>query len=511
MNNPDNLIALNLLEATVTIYPQDNSGAPILTAPIWSGAQGEHLTVMERWLKAQTKPTGARYPKTHPLLPQYEIQLGRLWVLALNLLSGFKTQNGRYVLDILWNHEEELGWHRWVFYGVTISERNLASQDVDGGFTDDQTFDAEYYVPTAGTGTPPAITSTLPYLVRYVSEGENSVLYTYDFNARTFTGVEDTTGRAVLATDGSSNFSITFAGHAYPALQIAAGDGITKVIALETGSARAQDLPRLDFFLGPTRLASVTERGKLIASDFVEADGLELHEGFLIGAGPALRLAAGGAQFLSVTEFAPTDVANLSAWHRADSLTQSDGAAVAPWPDDSGNNLTLTPTGSPTIELTDGIWAVQIRDGDRLTGANLNSGTVNWFIVAQRQEAQLNRVLAGVGRQSDTAHILLRSGPKPSSDLNGTALAGTAFDENKWSIYELQKTPTAATLRLNGIDCGTASLSSFGAALPLYLGGAPAENSWNGRLAESLLFTRNLSNAEKDAIRTWLRAIHNLP
>jgi len=55
----NNAIVLNLIEAQVTLYAAQADGTP--GGAIWSGQVAERLSVRERWLTLQTRPTGAAY------------------------------------------------------------------------------------------------------------------------------------------------------------------------------------------------------------------------------------------------------------------------------------------------------------------------------------------------------------------------------------------------------------------------------------------------------------------
>ena len=283
--NTENTICLNLIEAVVTLYPANADGTPQLGAPIWCGCDAENLHASERWLKRETMASGVRYPKKHLFVPQFEISIGRLWVLASNQLAGWDTAYTNYVLDIVWVEEETQEWHRKTFYGVTLNERSWAAGDVERGLVENQIFDAQYMVPAGGGGAPPAvIPATLPYRVVYTgADGISVLLYTYDAATHLFTAVATTTGRAII----TSPFAVQFAGDAQPVLQVSATASLayrtsavyrnavsyrqTALLAhgIFAAAALPADLPRLDFYYGNNRLATVTRAG-VYDVDFVE-------------------------------------------------------------------------------------------------------------------------------------------------------------------------------------------------------------------------------------------------
>ena len=273
-----NEIALNLLESTVTLYPADATGAAILDSPIWTGVTVENLVAKERWIKIETRPTGAPYPKKHPLIQQYEISLARVWSLQVPTADGgFVANQGSYVLDIVWQDEDSNDWHRETFYNVTISDRERTSRDIDSGFTDGQVFDAEYMSPPSGGNgaVTDLVSGTVPMVIRHVSSAGTVDLYTYDPATHGFsessTGISS--GRASVGNSGTGVnqvFNVTFAGASNPALQVKA-DGGLKAAALATGAPNTAQVPRVEFWCGNRRAASLTQTGILFAPGFYNA------------------------------------------------------------------------------------------------------------------------------------------------------------------------------------------------------------------------------------------------
>jgi len=94
-----NTIILDLLEARVTLYTTAADGLS-LGRPVeraGGGATDGAGTVVV----LETRPSGAPYPIKHPLVPQYEISIERVWALPLNNLPGFSPTNQTYVLEVI--------------------------------------------------------------------------------------------------------------------------------------------------------------------------------------------------------------------------------------------------------------------------------------------------------------------------------------------------------------------------------------------------------------------------
>ena len=247
-------ILLNLLEARVTLYATQSDGS--LGAAIWSGQSAERLTVRERWIKVETRPTGARFPRQHPLVPQYDLSLDRVWALPLSDLVGFHPAPQIYILEILWTEEDGGQWHRRTFYGVTIDARNLASQTIETEFVDGQEFQAQYFLADSGPGSaPPTPPVSVPWRVVWSGLDGTWPLYSYD----PATGFTEQAGalastHAVIAADGSR---IQFAGASVPVLTTSA----TGVSVADLHDQLPALGPQLRFLQGETLLAVVTPQG----------------------------------------------------------------------------------------------------------------------------------------------------------------------------------------------------------------------------------------------------------
>ena len=250
-----NTIILDLLEARVTLYTTAADGLSLGNA-LWSGQVAERLTVREQWVVLETRPAGTPYPIKHPLVPQYEVSIDRVWALPLNNLPGFSPTNQTYVLEVIWTEEDTQQWHRRTFYGVTIASRSFGAQNVESEFVDGQEFAAQYVLVDAGGASyPPQPVIAMPLVVFWSGSDGYYPLYTYDtLSGFLLASGESTTGHATIAMDGSS---ITFFGATGPVLaSTAAGATVGELHdTLPTG------VPQLQFFLGTTLLGVVSPAG----------------------------------------------------------------------------------------------------------------------------------------------------------------------------------------------------------------------------------------------------------
>lgn len=365
-----NTIAMTLIEATLTLYPADATDAPITDQPIWSGVEANNLEIAEHWVKVRNTPTGVRVPRNHPLVAQYQIGIERVWALPLGDLLGFKPVKNRYVLDILWTDEESGDWHRETFYGVTISERTRRSKEVDGGFVENQQFEAEDVKQDSGRGTPPPLPTAPLYTVKYIdTDNRVTSLYTYDASTRAFTEATSgvTAGKATIVQDDTS-FRVQFAGASWPALEILPS-GELHAAQLKTGTAEASDLPRLEFYCGSSRYLTVDRWGEVFARSFFESPSI-------LSALPSFQVAFTSIvcqinqdvlQAGSFVTFSPSQVSGLKLWCSAESLTGLSEGLLSRWPDQSGN-------GNDLLQAVAGVKPTLLRKpplADSLTGAAL--------------------------------------------------------------------------------------------------------------------------------------------
>ena len=346
-------LALNLLECVLTLYPQNADGTPNLDMPVWSGVPAQNLRVADRWIKVETKPTGAPYPIKHPLIPQFEISIARVWALYEENLNGVVPDQGTYVLDIVWTEEQSGQWHRETFYGVTISDRDRASRNEEQGFTEELVFDAQYYVLDSGQDAVLPLSGTLPMRVVFVDGGSSIPIYNYNPLNQTFT--ETNSGLSASFATLTNNppgtdppFEIIFASAEFPVLWLD-GTGATRTFNLVSGVPLSSSTSRLDFYIGPTRVGSLDANGTLYGNQFLGNPQLAQSNAFQFVSNNAVQLTldATAARASGWHLFNPSDVVGdgsceLMCWVRVENLASlEEGQALTSWPDESGNGNDL--------------------------------------------------------------------------------------------------------------------------------------------------------------------------
>ena len=212
----------------------------------------------------------------------------------------------------------------------------------------------------------------------------------------------------------------------------------------------------------------------------------------------------------------PLTVPGLKLWVRTESLAAlADGAAVASWPDESGNGKHLAQAiaaQKPVHDLdADGLPAVLFDGADDMlvTAANvLNTDRHTIFLVARPLATQTNDAV-GTGGTGNGDLLWMLAGDRArghiwrgaeSNTTDGVAL----IHDGSFAIFEQETTATNLILRLNGNVDVTHALTgpAAGVSKPVYLGSRL--NSWffNGYV-RALLVYEGKPKGESPA--GWLR------
>ncbi len=465
------------------------------------------FTLRDRWIKLETRPTGAKHPRKHKLAPQFELTLGRVWALPLAQLTGFNPARASYVLDVVWKEETTGDWHRETFYGVTISERTCGARDRDGEFIEDQVFDAEYLAPpSGGSGAVPALTTTLPLTVRYVSATEEVLLYTYDPATHVFTEAVTVTSRATVYPNAefpNAAFHVIFAGAGFSAFRVRS-DYVLEAFEYRTGAPLPGELPRLDFYAGTVRIGTVAANGRMYAAQLFNSPPAAGEGGFeFYAAGAVLcgTLAGTGLRGSVLRTFTPADLAGLRLWVEVADLGSD---ADFPWPDRAGvgalaavNDVHYHATDDPLFPLEpDGRPFVYV-DKDTSShlrnqqAASLETDNHALFLVAKPGQVDgigggSNMGLVTTGGLGDTAAAgdlaLVQLGYKLQGHfwtdagdewVEGTTLLGSKpVERERWVLAEQAVNGLNLKIRLNGQLEGTRTLTGdkAGATKEIFLG-----------------------------------------
>lgn len=203
----------------------------------------------------------------------------------------------------------------------------------------------------------------------------------------------------------------------------------------------------------------------------------------------------------------PSSIAGLQLWLKADAITGvANGAALATWPDSSGNgrNATQGTAANRPIYNTNqinGLPAVSFdatNDG-MVTTWVVSSGSLTLLVLLRATLTSGNhRAVQGTANW----HI----GPYQTlyRYFNGVLMAGHAIVAGAWTYMGATQTTGLGILYVNGTP--VASNGSSGLPSTVTLGGSGLFNEpLAGDIAEVIGFNRVITNDERSAIHQYIR------
>jgi chitodextrinase len=214
---------------------------------------------------------------------------------------------------------------------------------------------------------------------------------------------------------------------------------------------------------------------------------------------------------------------DLRVWLRADSITQSNGTAVANWSDQSGNSNdaiqntagnqpifhTSVLNGRPVVTFTGGTAKNHLSIAD---DSSLSVTRVSMIAVIRRSSGTgvavvAEKYTAGTGpgyslrmQTVTTARSIINSNNATTNananpiSLNSFVLLASVYDQAANAVF------------VNG---AAAASNSYTTAIntpagSLYVGGQPTQNSFDGDIAELLIYGRGLTVAERHNIEAYI-------
>lgn len=227
----------------------------------------------------------------------------------------------------------------------------------------------------------------------------------------------------------------------------------------------------------------------------------------------------------------PLDISGLRCWYTVDTLSSlADGAAVASWPDSSGNGLTMaqgTSGNRPTVDGTNLLNGRRIVafDGsnDFLSVAGSispSSGQWSAFVVAKvdtvsgvhsifdNDEGTGSNRIAQIVRTNGTAAEAIAFNTGPSAFTDG---GGTTISTSTYFLFTAVRTSSAIEMWVNqssGGSTATTGTPATASTTRLTLGGGALGPSQflNGRIAEVVGYSKAVSSIERSVIESYLKA-----
>lgn len=226
--------------------------------------------------------------------------------------------------------------------------------------------------------------------------------------------------------------------------------------------------------------------------------------------------------------FAPTDISGLAAWFRADLLVLNDNDPISTWADVSGQGNTLTGAGvaRPLYKaaIINGLPVARFDGTDDLlskaspVGVPNGSGPLSIFDVSSRGASVVQRSI--IGRSTGATGWNLQHGDGANAQaIRLTTPSVIDYDAgNAWpaaSTFYSHSTVLDASADCsfwrNGVFLGTEAHTVFGNAttadLIMGTGGA---STWDGDVAELLVYNAELSVGARQAVEAYLMRKYGL-
>jgi hypothetical protein len=298
---------VTLLEAEIRLYREAPDGSvDIGSAPVIIGS-AERLRLKDGLIEVETRPTGTNHPRVHHLGEIHEISIERVWRLDERALVDYQLQlNQRYVLVMGWTEDvaERPVWYSRTYYGVTDQTAEMEAQSRQGSLTPEHSLQwrAEQLVCDGGDGVYVFQEDQIDpeMYVQWVKGWETLRLFDYDtVNGFTETSAGISGGRASISTAGDLLISIE--GEA--AMRVEDGELVVGEL-IEAPGIAAIDSPRLEFWRGSQRLATLSKDGRLrvfAAAEETPSYGTERFH-FSGTGGLVATLSATGLQAVAIVE-----------------------------------------------------------------------------------------------------------------------------------------------------------------------------------------------------------------
>ena len=210
----------------------------------------------------------------------------------------------------------------------------------------------------------------------------------------------------------------------------------------------------------------------------------------------------------------------LAAWFNSDVGVTTSSGNVTQWNDQSGNGYNVTQTVGPNApgigqDADSGLPVVTFNGNQLLTTSAQVSGLDDVTIItvagATDPDAGGNQTLVTVGALYDNEGARIfsyTSGDETFGNSNTTATGGSVPANSSLNINTVTFSDSGGTANFysQGIADGMGSITatSLASGLTLGSGSYTPSGSWNGNIAEVIVYNRVLSTAERQAVEGYL-------
>lgn len=259
---------LQVWDATFALYRVDVNDAPVGTA-IFLGAAAEKARLWGEYAERMVQRHGRQFESVYHENESHFIELENVATVSVaeeQEAAAELRRNERYALVVVWHDEDTEVWRKRTYLGVKAQPPKLG----DNNLNQTLRFRAEKLESqTAGRGDMPSLGIARYGEVRYI--GTDSItLYTYASDDNRFHAIDEglLPGRAAIVFEDGV-MEISFDG---VVAMRASASGVECNSIDATGATFSDDSPRLEFWMGGVRRASLTSAGDLVVAEITEAD-----------------------------------------------------------------------------------------------------------------------------------------------------------------------------------------------------------------------------------------------
>jgi hypothetical protein len=257
-------------QADFALYLADDNWN-VGNASIFLGGCLEDLSPETEFVAHRLDAHGDPFGRTIHVDERHKFSVKNLWSLArgTNVLPQ-PSRNQQYAFVVVWFNEENSTWAKRIYLGVTADGQKLPTENEV--VKHQVPFTAAFMDEDSGLGVKPNFSAVLTGKLRYLTANENTLLYRYDFEtgiySEALTQITDGRAKIVSVTD---QFRIDFAG--VTALKVTSTQlQVQELSAIGGTFLLGVIYPRLEWWRGPKRMASLSATGELAVPDISEVD-----------------------------------------------------------------------------------------------------------------------------------------------------------------------------------------------------------------------------------------------
>ena len=212
----------------------------------------------------------------------------------------------------------------------------------------------------------------------------------------------------------------------------------------------------------------------------------------------------------------PTTLPGLAIWFDASQIALPDGAAVASWPNLASGGAAAAMVGSPAPKVRtnamEGLPVVRFSaNAGRLRMLQGTSGVSSTFTVvyvARMVGPNAQRVIGGIYPPWNIMYGFWQGAQDVAYDGGGFMTPNTTTPwTTAWKLYSADAIPGTSRLFSNGVLLGTGNSQGFGGSFAISGFDATATSETSDcEVAEVIVYDRKLSDADRQAIESYLRA-----